>query len=82
MEAAGLRDLTRETVSFDKEVADWAPFAHGIVFGNPFFDEIQSRGGVAPDEVEQAILSALREHFGAEPATMPLLATVYSGSAS
>jgi len=82
MEAAGLQDISYETVSFDKHVADWVLFAHGLVFGNPLIDEINSRGGVEPEDVEQAILTALRERFGQEPASMPLLATVYSGSIS
>ncbi len=82
MEAAGLRDVECETVLFDKEVADWALFARGLVFGNPLIDEINSKGGVEPEEVELAILTALRERFGQEPASMPLLAKVYSGSAS
>lgn len=80
MATAGLEDIECETLSFDKEVADWALFAHGIVFGNPLIDEINNRAGVEPEEVEQAILSALRERFGREPASMPLLAKVYSGS--
>ena len=82
MAAGGLQDIECETVTLTKDIADWALFAHGIVFGNPLIDEINNRSGVEPEEVEQAILSALRQHFGPEPATMPLLATVYSGSAA
>lgn len=82
MEAGGLRDIKCETVTLKQVVADWALFAHGIVFGNPLIDEIHKRGGVEPEDVEQAILSALRGRFGKEPSSMPLLATVYSGSAS
>lgn len=82
MEAAGLQDVKCETVTLTQDVTDWALFAHGLVFGNPLIDEIHKRGGVEPEEVEQAILTALRERFGREPASMPLLATVYSGSAA
>ena len=82
MAAGGLQDIKCETVTLAHEVADWTLFAHGLVFGNPLIDEIDHRGGVEPEAVEQAILSALRERFGHEPASMPLLATVYSGSAA
>ena len=82
MEAAGLQDIQCEVLSFDKKVADWALFAHGIIFGNPLIDEIRKRGGVEPEEMEQSILSALRERFGRKLASMPLLATVYSGTAA
>jgi len=81
MKAGGLCDVQYEILAFDKDAVDWAPFARGLVFGNPFIDEINNRGGVDPEAVEQAILSALRERFGHEPASMPLLATVYSGKA-
>ena len=82
MEAGGLKDLTCETISINKDVADWALFAHGLVYGNPLIDEINNRGGVEAEAVEQAILSALRERFGREPSSMPLLAAVYSGCAA
>ena len=82
MEAGGLKDLTCETISINKDVADWDLFAHGLVYGNPLIDEINNRGGVEAEAVEQAILSALRERFGREPSSMPLLAAVYSGCAA
>ncbi len=81
MEAAGLRDLTCETMSVNKGVDDWTGLAHGMVHGNPLIAEIQDRGGVNPDEIEQAILSGLREFFGSEPASMPLQASIYSATA-
>ncbi len=81
MEAAGFQEITRETVAFDKQVADWSLFARGLVYGNPLFDEIQSRGGVDPDEVMRSIRAALQDRFGQQPASMPLLATVYNGRA-
>ena len=81
MKAGGLQNITCETITFQKDVADWALFAHGIVYGNPLIAEIKARGGVEPEEVEQSVLSSLRERFGPEPSSMPLLATVYSGEA-
>lgn len=81
LEAGGLKDLWCETITLDKEIADWELFARGIVFGNPIIDEINKRGDVQAEEIERAVLSALRDRFGREPTTMPLLATVYSGTA-
>lgn len=81
MAAGGLLNITSETVSFDKTVDDWTRFAHGLVYGNPLLDEINNRGGVEPEDVELSILSSLRDRFGPEPTTMPLLATVYTGTA-
>ena len=81
LEAGGLKDLWCETITLDKEIADWELFARGIVFGNPIIDEINNRGDVQAEEIERAVLSALRDRFGREPTTMPLLATVYSGTA-
>ena len=82
MAAGGLQDVTCETLTFDKQVADWPLFAHGLVFGSPLSDKILERGGVEPEEVVRAILAALRERFGREPASMLLLAALYGGSAA
>jgi SAM-dependent methyltransferase len=80
--AAGFRDIGHERVPLAKEVNDWTLFARGIVFGNPLIGEINDRPGVEADEVMAAIVHALRERFGQEPASMPLQATVYSARAS
>ena len=68
-----------ETIPLDKTVADYAGFARGIVFGNPLIDEIRQRGGVEPDDVMAAIIAEMHTRWGAEPATMPLLATAFTG---
>ena len=44
-------------------------------------EEINGRGGVDPEAVVHAILTGLRTQFGAEPASMPLLSTVYCATA-
>lgn len=82
MAAGGLRDIEFETLAFDRDVESWAQFARGLVFGNPLIEEIQNRGTADPEEVMQAVLSALRGRWGDEPATMPLEATIYSARAS
>lgn len=80
--AAGYDDIRHDQVDLDKLVQDWTLLARGIVFGNPLIEEINNRQGVEPDEVMEAIATALRERFGQVPATMPLQATVYSARAS
>ena len=57
----------------DREVADYGAFAHGLIFGNPAIAEVDQRGG-DPGAVSTKIAARLRDRFGAEPSTMPLLA--------
>jgi SAM-dependent methyltransferase len=80
LESAGYCDVASETRSFDKVVADYDRFAHGLVFGNPLAAEIADRGRVDPDTVKAAIASALRAEFGEEPSAMPLRGVVWSAS--
>ena len=80
LKTAGFHEISSETIAIEKEVRDWARFARGIVFGNPFIDEIENRG-VDADDVLQAILAAFTGRFGRSPSSMPLLATVYKGHA-
>lgn len=76
--AAGFVDIGHEMVSLDKEVADWALFARGLVLGNPLVDEIRQRGTVTEAAVIERFTLALRARFGTEPARMPLEAIVFS----
>jgi SAM-dependent methyltransferase len=80
LQAAGFADIAHEPVSLQKRVQDLGAFAHGLVFGNPLIDEIKARGGVDPDRLVSVIETRFRATWGAEPAIMPLLATVYSAS--
>jgi SAM-dependent methyltransferase len=77
--AAGLEDVEHDTMALKKKVTDYAGFARGMVFGNPLIDEIRQRGGVEPDDVMAAIIAELHSRWGPEPATMPLLATAFTG---
>jgi SAM-dependent methyltransferase len=78
LEAAGFTEIRHETVGIDKLVSDWALFAHGLVLGNPLVDEIRQRGTISEAEVVERFTLALRQHFGTEPARMPLEAIVFS----
>ncbi len=82
MSAAGLVKIAHDAVDLTKPVTDWRQFAHGLVYGNPLIDEIRRRGGVDADDVLSAIETELRTRHGAEPASMPLRATVFQGRAA
>ena len=73
----GWQDVEHETITYDKVVADPRVFATALVYGNPMIEQIKDRGGVDPDEVADAMLSALQDRFGAEEMTMPLSATMF-----
>jgi hypothetical protein len=47
-------------------------FANGLVFGNPLYDEIVSRGG-DPQEIYKVVADAIERELGSE---MPLQALV------
>lgn len=75
--AAGLREagfdaVEIETKRHEQQVAGFERLAQGLVFGNPLVEEIRARGNVSPEDVKAALVSAFRNEFGAEPATMPL----------
>lgn len=75
--AAGFENRHHETIDMLKEVPDWQAFGKGLVFGNPLIEEIEQQGTVSPEEVMEAIIAALQDHFGAAPVSIPLHATVY-----
>ena len=70
---AGLSDVHHTASAHDREVTDYGAFAHGLIFGNPAIAEVDQRGG-DPGAVSTKIAARLRDRFGAEPSTMPLLA--------
>jgi ubiquinone/menaquinone biosynthesis C-methylase UbiE len=80
LRAAGFTEIKHESVALRKQVDDLSAFARGLVFGNPLIDEINSRGGVNPDEVVAAVERRFRIAWGAERAIMPLKANVFVAS--
>ena len=69
---AGFSDVRIESLNITSEIPSSADFATGLVFGNPLFEEITSRGG-DPDKVRTAISDALARELGQ---MMPLKAMV------
>jgi ubiquinone/menaquinone biosynthesis C-methylase UbiE len=69
---AGFSNVSFETLDITSEIPSSIEFATGLVFGNPLFEEITSRGG-EPDRVRSAISDALERQLGG---TMPLQALV------
>lgn len=70
--AAGFSRVTTHRVEFVSDIPSAREFATGLVFGNPLFEEVTSRGG-DPDHVCLAVTSAIKEKLGN---SMPLQATV------
>ncbi len=75
--SAGFEDVRFEVVSLNKPVEDWAPFAHALVHGNPFIEEIGGRPEITPGIIVAAVEEELRNRLGAAPASMPLEAIVF-----
>lgn len=69
---AGFSSVRIETLDITSGIPSSADFATGLVFGNPLFEEIESRGG-EPDRVRSAISDALEHRLNG---TMPLQAMV------
>lgn len=61
--AAGFSDVLIETLSTSSEIPSSTDFATGLVYGNPLFEEITSRGG-DPDKVRDEISDALARQLG------------------
>lgn len=72
VELAGFSDVVIEHVPVQAAIPSASRFANGLVFGNPLYDEIVSRGG-DPQEVCEAVTAAIERELGSE---MPLQALV------
>ena len=68
----GFSDISIEKLDITSEIPSSKEFATGLVFGNPLFEEITSRGG-EPDKVCSAVAEALESQLGE---SMPLQALV------
>ena len=73
---AGFEDVSVASVRLSTRVHSPDMFAKGLVFGNPLYDEIVSRGG-DPERIYGALLGAIRTKL-ADP--MPLHALVVQAS--
>ncbi len=75
--AAGWQDVEHETIQLSKTIDNPEAFATALVYGNPLIDEIRERGGVNPDTVVDAMLTAIHNTFGPSQLRMPLSATTF-----
>lgn len=72
--AVGFENVTVKTKEIESHIPSATDFAQGIVFGNPVFEEIVSRGG-NPEEVRDAVAIAIQETLGD---SMPLQAIYFA----
>jgi len=68
---AGFSEIETEQVRITSEIPSTEDFSKGLVYGNPLFDEVASRGGSA-EAVRAAIADAINGELGSN---MPLQAT-------
>lgn len=68
----GFSEVRVERLNITSEIPSSSEFATGLIFGNPIFEEITSRGG-DPGSIRSAVSDALERQLGA---TMPLQALV------
>lgn len=71
--AVGFQSVTVTKKEIESRIPSAIDFAQGIVFGNPVFEEIISRGG-NPEEVRDAVAIAIQETLGD---SMPLEAIFF-----
>jgi ubiquinone/menaquinone biosynthesis C-methylase UbiE len=75
---AGFVSISATVLKSQKEVADFAMLARGLVYGSPIIDQVRQRVGVEAEQIVAAIVGQYRKEFGSNPATMPLQAIVFS----
>ena len=73
---AGFSNVTIEHLPLRSRISSATDFAKGLVFGNPIYDEIITRGG-DPDMLCAAVAGALGRQLGQE---MPLQALIVQAS--
>ena len=72
LNAAGFDQVNIESLDLVSTIPSVDDFATGLVFGNPLFEEVTSRGG-DPQEVCSAVASALQSRLGSK---LPLQALI------
>jgi hypothetical protein len=75
--AAGFTDIRLTVLTQHREVADFASFARGFVFGTPILHDIRERATRLPEAIVEEVVAALRRAFGPEPTTIPIQALVF-----
>ena len=69
---AGFSHFSIDSVSLRSDIPSVSEFATGLVFGNPLYEEVTTRGG-DPKDICLAVADAIDHHLGSE---MPLQALV------
>ena len=77
---AGFAGISATVLKWQKEVADFAMLARGLVYGSPIIDQVQQRGGVDPRRIVDAFVQQYRDAFGDEPAMISRQAIVLSAN--
>jgi SAM-dependent methyltransferase len=75
--AAGFDDISIHLLKIEKAIPQARHFAEGLVRGNPIIQEIEVRGTARPNEIVDAVTTALQRTFGADPGRMSLQAIVF-----
>ncbi|MFZ9053720.1 MAG: class I SAM-dependent methyltransferase [Woeseiaceae bacterium] len=75
---AGFARVEFESLSLVSEIPSAKDFAHGLVFGNPLFEEIVTRGG-DPQDICAAVTSAIDRELGPEMPLSALVCHAYKG---
>ncbi len=73
---AGFAGINATVLKSEKEVADFAMLARGLVYGSPIIDQVEQRGGIDADRIVDTIVRNYRDAFGHEPALVPRQAIV------
>jgi ubiquinone/menaquinone biosynthesis C-methylase UbiE len=74
---AGFREIVVSVLPWTHDLEDASAFARGLVFGSPFIDEINARGGVDPEEVVAFLAEALKREYGSSPTRYPMQAILF-----
>ena len=75
---AGFAQVELAEVALKSQIASVDKFANGLVFGNPLYQEIVSRGG-DPDEICAAVAAAIDRQLGSELSLQALVVSAFAG---
>lgn len=74
---SGFQEIVVSVLPWTHDLEDASAFARGLVFGSPFIDEINARGGVDAEEVVAYLAEALRRDYGSNPTRYPMQAVLF-----
>jgi SAM-dependent methyltransferase len=77
---AGFTNIRASVVRFEKEVADPALFARGLVCGTPLIDQVRTRAGADPERLIEALSNAFIHELGLGERPMQMQAIVFEAA--